>query len=171
MGEKDPHLLFISGPSRSGKTTLIERMIPKILERGVRVGTIKHAHEGCTLDHPGKDSWRHQRAGANPVAVITPNQTVLFVGTKYEFPLSQTIRQMAPSVDLILIEGYKELDGARILLTPHRGERISMNKTTCHIGVFPEELSETELQDIVEFSLTRAERTSHLEERWRKMVS
>ena len=77
----DPKKVFVSGPSNSGKTTLIERLIPKLREAGIRVGTVKHAHEGSDIDHPGKDSWRHAQAGAHAVTVIAPTQTVLIIQT------------------------------------------------------------------------------------------
>jgi molybdopterin-guanine dinucleotide biosynthesis protein len=43
-----------AGP-RSGKTTLIEKLIPLFARRGLRVSLIKHAHHTFDVDQPGKD--------------------------------------------------------------------------------------------------------------------
>jgi molybdopterin-guanine dinucleotide biosynthesis protein B len=53
-------IIAIVGRTNSGKTTLIEQLIPALARRGCRVATIKHHHHGdFEADHPGKDSWRH----------------------------------------------------------------------------------------------------------------
>ncbi|HQI24319.1 MAG TPA: molybdopterin-guanine dinucleotide biosynthesis protein B, partial [Smithella sp.] len=56
-------LISIVGKSNSGKTTLVEKLIPELIKRGYRVATIKHNKHGFDIDHEGKDSWRHKRAG------------------------------------------------------------------------------------------------------------
>ena len=62
---------LLSGESNSGKTTLIEKIIPELVRAGYRVATVKHAGHGFDLDTEGKDSWRHKRAGASSV-VMSP---------------------------------------------------------------------------------------------------
>ena len=59
-----PILSFV-GRSNSGKTTLIERVIPELVRAGYKVATVKHAGHGFDLDTEGKDSWRHKQAGAS----------------------------------------------------------------------------------------------------------
>ena len=59
-----PILSFV-GRSNSGKTTLIERVIPMLVRAGYKVATVKHAGHGFDLDTEGKDSWRHKQAGAS----------------------------------------------------------------------------------------------------------
>ncbi len=54
----------LAGWSGSGKTTLAIRLIPALVERGVTVSTVKHAHHSFDIDHPGKDSYEHREAGA-----------------------------------------------------------------------------------------------------------
>ena len=53
-----PVLAFIGKPN-CGKTTLIEKLIPALADKGVRVGTIKHHHGEIQMDTPSKDTWRH----------------------------------------------------------------------------------------------------------------
>jgi len=58
-----------AGFSGNGKTTLIEKLIPLLVARGLRVSLIKHAHHAFDVDQPGKDSYRHREAGCNEVLV------------------------------------------------------------------------------------------------------
>ena len=57
-------ILSIVGKSNSGKTTLLEKLITELTGRGWRVATIKHNKHGFNIDHEGKDSYRHKKAGA-----------------------------------------------------------------------------------------------------------
>ena len=57
-----PVVLGIAGPSDSGKTTLIEKLLPLLLARGITVSTVKHVHHAVEIDTPGKDSFRHRQA-------------------------------------------------------------------------------------------------------------
>ncbi len=59
-----PALVAVVGKSDSGKTTLIEKLVPELVKLGLRVGTVKHDAHSFEIDHPGKDSWRHGQAGA-----------------------------------------------------------------------------------------------------------
>ena len=62
----------IVGHQGSGKTTLIERLIPALRARSLSVSTIKHTHHHqIELDAPGKDSYRHRTAGASEVIVAS----------------------------------------------------------------------------------------------------
>ena len=64
-----PPIVSIVGKSDSGKTTLLEKLVAAIRSRGYRVGTIKHDTHGFDIDHEGKDSWRHKKAGARTVVL------------------------------------------------------------------------------------------------------
>src|SRR6186997_2396531 len=66
------------GRSNSGKTTLIERVIPELVRAGYKVATVKHTGHGFDLDTEGKDSWRHKRAGASSVMVLSKGSMAMF---------------------------------------------------------------------------------------------
>ncbi|MCU0489929.1 MAG: molybdopterin-guanine dinucleotide biosynthesis protein B, partial [Anaerolineales bacterium] len=71
-------ILSIIGKSNSGKTTLLEKLIPELRQRGYRVATIKHhAHAGFEIDQPGKDTWRHAQAGSQVVVITAPDKLAL----------------------------------------------------------------------------------------------
>ena len=65
-------IVAVVGKSNSGKTTLIEKLIPELNKRGYRVATVKHHNHLLEIDTPGKDSWRHKQAGAQTTFISTP---------------------------------------------------------------------------------------------------
>lgn len=97
-----------AGFSGAGKTTLIEGIVPCLVERGLRVSLIKHAHHDFDIDQPGKDSWRHRRAGCAEVMVASRNRIALMTELRDapEPPLTELLGRLAPC-DLVLVEGYK----------------------------------------------------------------
>ena len=103
-----PVALFgLAGWSGSGKTTLAEQLITECTARGLDVATIKHAHHEFEADTPGKDSWRHRKAGAHQVLVSSAIRSAHFVEHKTKEPeLAQLLNSLLPC-DLVLIEGFK----------------------------------------------------------------
>ncbi len=97
-----------AGYSNSGKTTLIEMLIPRFVARGLRISLIKHAHHGFDLDRPGKDSYRHREAGATEVFLVSSKRWVLMheLRDEEEPSLEAQMSIMAPC-DLVLVEGFK----------------------------------------------------------------
>jgi molybdopterin-guanine dinucleotide biosynthesis adapter protein len=97
-----------AGYSGSGKTTLIEQLIPRLLQKGLRVSVIKHAHHSFDVDKPGKDSYRHREAGAGEVLITSSNRWVLMHELKGvpEPGLHEQLKHLSPC-DLVLVEGYK----------------------------------------------------------------
>ena len=97
-----------AGYSGSGKTTLIEQLIPLFTQRGVSVSLVKHAHHTFDIDHPGKDSYRHRKAGCTEVLVTSPHRWALIHELRgaAEPALREHMRQLAPC-DLVLVEGFK----------------------------------------------------------------
>ena len=97
-----------AGYSGSGKTTLIEQLIPLIIARGVTVSLIKHAHHTFEIDQPGKDSFRHRKAGCTEVLVTSSRRWALMheLQGAPEPILADHVKRMSPC-DLLLVEGYK----------------------------------------------------------------
>ncbi|MEK6198533.1 MAG: molybdopterin-guanine dinucleotide biosynthesis protein B [Desulfobacterales bacterium] len=101
-----PVLAFIGKPN-CGKTTLIEKLIPALADKGVRVGTIKHHHGGIQMDTPGKDTWRHKQAGAQVVLLSSPVGIGLIQDTAEDTPVEDLVSRHFQNVDLVVVEGYK----------------------------------------------------------------
>jgi len=101
-------VIGLAGFSGSGKTTLAEKLITIITRNGFHIATIKHAHHAFDADIPGKDSWRHRKAGASQVLVSSALRRVKFTETPDagEADLNMLLGELLPS-DIVLVEGYK----------------------------------------------------------------
>ncbi|MBL8037045.1 MAG: molybdopterin-guanine dinucleotide biosynthesis protein B [Nitrospira sp.] len=120
-----PIVSFI-GRSNSGKTTLIERVIPELVRAGYRVATVKHAGHGFDLDTEGKDSWRHKRAGAGSVIVVSKGSLALFADVSEQLKVEEVRdRFLDHSYDLIIAEGWKSEDYPKIIVVRDQLEEVS----------------------------------------------
>lgn len=107
-----PPILSIVGKSKSGKTTLVEKLISELKCRGYRIGTIKHTHHGFSLDQQGKDSSRHRAAGADAVIVSGPG-TMAMVRDQPDGSLS-ALTTYFQDMDLVIVEGFKRENQPKI---------------------------------------------------------
>ena len=95
------------GYSNSGKTTLIEKLIPRLRSHGLSVSAIKNAHHGFDMDRPGKDSYRYREAGAGQVLISTAERWALLTETPQgHATLDELLSELAPC-DLVIVEGFK----------------------------------------------------------------
>lgn len=104
-------LLGIVAYSGTGKTTLIEALLPKLSARGIRAAVIKHAHHDVDVDTPGKDTHRFRMAGAAPVILATAKRFAVMMETPdqvddLDLPLLLDYALISKP-DLVLIEGFK----------------------------------------------------------------
>jgi molybdopterin-guanine dinucleotide biosynthesis protein B len=101
-------LLGIVGFKNAGKTTLTERLVSELTARNYRIATVKHAHHAFDIDQEGRDSWRHRKAGASEVAIVSANRWALVHELRGapEPGLQEIVGKLAPC-DLVLTEGYK----------------------------------------------------------------
>ena len=101
-------IIGLAGWSGSGKTTLVTKALPRLIARGCRVSTIKHAHHGFDLDQPGKDSFMHRTAGATEVVISSAKRFAILheLRDDPEWDLPDLLAKLAP-VDLVLVEGFK----------------------------------------------------------------
>ncbi|MDU4095215.1 MAG: molybdopterin-guanine dinucleotide biosynthesis protein MobB [Pantoea sp.] len=118
-------ILAIAAWSGTGKTTLLKQLIPLLKEQGVRPGLIKHTHHDMDVDKPGKDSYELRKAGADQVLVASQQRWALMTETPdqeaidFNFLIS---RMDSRSLDLILVEGFKDEPIPRIVLCRDRSE-------------------------------------------------
>lgn len=100
-------IVSIVGKSNSGKTTLMEKIISKLVGRGFRVATIKHNKHGFNIDHEGKDSYRHKKAGAHTTVVSSPHQLALVQDVDHDHSFEEIRDKFIAGADIILTEGFK----------------------------------------------------------------
>ena len=101
-----------TGPSNSGKTTLIEK-IAKELIPAYQVAIIKNdPKDKAKFDIEGKDSYKFYQTGAE-VVVTSPTRTTYFSHRKKEL---EEIIEMVRPFDYLLVEGLKTLPLPRIAI-------------------------------------------------------
>jgi molybdopterin-guanine dinucleotide biosynthesis adapter protein len=101
-----PIVSFV-GWSGIGKTTLLEKLIPELVRRGYRVATVKHVHH-FSLDHEGKDTWRHRKAGAACTIISSPEQLAMIRDVDHDASLDEIRDTYTGDVDIVITEGYKQ---------------------------------------------------------------
>ena len=101
-------IVSIVGRSKSGKTTIIERLIPELSRRGYRVATIKHHMGDFEIDYRGKDSWRHKEAGAQTVVISSPQKVALIRDVPRDLALDEVAALFIREADIIITEGFKQ---------------------------------------------------------------
>ena len=116
-----PPILCVGGDSGSGKTHLIERLLPLLTARGRRVGTVKHA-EHVAVPAAGKDSDRFAVAGATPSVVIGPD-ALIATDAPAEAALLDVVGTFCGDCDLVLVEGLRRSPCDRILVSSGDAER------------------------------------------------
>ena len=121
MARKLPILGICAAGSNSGKTTLINKLIPELAKHNIRVSVIKHAHHKFDIDHPGKDSYEIREAGAVQTLVASGKRWALITEMQRtpnppdEANLAELIQLIdAKYADLILVEGFKSADIPKI---------------------------------------------------------
>jgi molybdopterin-guanine dinucleotide biosynthesis protein B len=109
-------LIGIAGWSGAGKTTLLTKLIPALVQRGLRVATVKHAHHEFEIDRPGKDSYVHREAGATEVLISSSRRFALIhelAAGEAEPSLPSLLSHLSPC-DLVLVEGFKTLSHPKL---------------------------------------------------------
>lgn len=99
--------------SGTGKTTMIEKLIPVLTSRGLRVAVIKHDAHDFEVDKKGKDSWRMTQAGAAVTAICSATKAAIMENRPVTM---ETVISRVYDVDLIITEGYKHGPWPKIAL-------------------------------------------------------
>ncbi|QXZ10138.1 molybdopterin-guanine dinucleotide biosynthesis protein B [Comamonas sp. Y33R10-2] len=124
-------VIGFAGYSGAGKTTLVEALVALMKQRGLRVSVIKHAHHHFDVDREGKDSWRHRKAGAYEVLLASDQRMALM--REYPQPTEVSVHdmlaQLDPSVDWVLVEGFKHGDVPKIEVWREQQDRLDKGKT------------------------------------------
>lgn len=105
-------IVAVVGYSESGKTRLIVRLIRELKRRGARVAALKRCSHGFSLDTEGKDTADFSRAGAEGVAMLSPEGWAA-LGHASETDAVRLARRLFPAADVVLIEGGKDVRGVR----------------------------------------------------------
>lgn len=106
-----PFVFCVSGIKNSGKTSLIEQLIPYFSEDGLRVGVIKHDGHDFDIDHEGTDSDRFSRAGAAVSAICSGSK---YAVVAHKPPKIEELLAHCTDLDIVIIEGMKYSDWPKV---------------------------------------------------------
>lgn len=101
-----PPIVGFVGHSGSGKTTFVEKLIALLTHQGIRVAVIKHDVHGFEMDKPGKDTWRHKKAGAVATLISSPEKIGLVMDSQRDHDPEELL-PLLHFADLVITEGYK----------------------------------------------------------------
>jgi molybdopterin-guanine dinucleotide biosynthesis protein B len=125
-----PRVIGIAGWKNSGKTRMTAALVTELSARGWTVSTVKHAHHAFDVDKEGTDSWKHRRAGAREVAIVSQKRWALMheLGAdEDEPPLGAILAKLGPC-DIVVVEGYKREPHPKIEIRrseAHSHERLA----------------------------------------------
>jgi len=115
MSKRLPAVAFIA-PSKTGKTTYIEKLIPALVERGLRVVAAKHDAHSFQMDRPGKDTDRLRRCGATRVAIANDQELAVYGDTDTDLTLRGLADRYLGEADLLVAEGFRESEAPKVVL-------------------------------------------------------
>ena len=113
---KRPAVVSFVAHSGTGKTTLLEQLIPMLKARGYRVGAIKHDAHRFEIDHPGKDSYRLTAAGSDSMLICSAEKLALVRQHQQAPTIEELLAICGDDLDIILTEGFKQSSLAKIEL-------------------------------------------------------
>ncbi|MDX1320560.1 MAG: molybdopterin-guanine dinucleotide biosynthesis protein B [Oceanospirillum sp.] len=108
--------------SGSGKTTLLKKLLPVLVDKGLRTAVVKHAHHAFEVDQAGKDSYELRKAGAAPMLVASSQRMAMML----DFPQTSESAAKDPDLpemidflplhrlDCVLVEGFKAIPFPKI---------------------------------------------------------
>lgn len=105
------NVIAVSGVKNSGKTTLLERLLPALREIGLTAAVIKHDGHAFAADRPGTDTFRLLQAGAVGAAVFDGEK---FQAVKRAVASETELMALYPDADIIFLEGFKGSDYPKI---------------------------------------------------------
>jgi molybdopterin-guanine dinucleotide biosynthesis protein B len=124
-------IIGIYGFQDAGKSKLVEQLIGALVKKGYRVSSIKHTSHKKTIDREGKDTWRHWKAGSDPVVFSSSIETSIIKHSEVspDEIAKMILREYNP--DVLIIEGFKGGSFPKVAIgeiTPRKGTVLTNPK-------------------------------------------
>lgn len=121
-------ILGIYGYQDAGKTTLVGDLVRALVKKGYRVASVKHTPHNKSIDCEGKDTWKHWKAGSDPVVFSSASETTFI---RHKAMSSHEIVALVMEgfhPDVLVIEGAKDESFPKVAvgdLKPRKGTVMS----------------------------------------------
>lgn len=156
MINREQKIIAISGIKNSGKTTLIEKLIPLLKTNNLKIATIKHDGHDFQPDVEGTDSYRHSKAGAYGTCIFSENRWMI-IKEEEDVDIRNLITKF-PEADLIILEGFKFSEYPKVEIVRGDNSKLPVSKketVLCYISDL-----EQFYEDIPQFKLDEVEALS-----------
>lgn len=127
-------VLQIIGYKNSGKTTLASKLIAKLTERGLNVGSAKHDAHEFQLDDDGTDSQKHLDHGA--VETLLTSGTATRIMRRSPTKLEEIARYMSDRVDIVIAEGFKAAPFPKVALISQPDDMLRLQEQASNIRIW-----------------------------------
>tara|TARA_B100000579_G_scaffold289778_1_gene240545 strand:+ start:330 stop:815 length:486 start_codon:yes stop_codon:yes gene_type:complete len=108
-------VIGIVGWKDVGKTFVVTEIIKLLVQKGYKVGSIKHAHHNFDIDHEGTDSFKHRKSGSSEVIISSPKRWAKIIenNNKKEKNLNELLNEFN-DIDVAIVEGFKRENHPKI---------------------------------------------------------
>tara|TARA_Y100001970_G_scaffold292911_1_gene436559 strand:- start:1432 stop:1917 length:486 start_codon:yes stop_codon:yes gene_type:complete len=119
-------IIGIVGWKDVGKTFFVTEIIKQLVQKGYKVGTIKHAHHDFDIDKPGTDSFKHRTSGSSEVIISSAKRWAKIVenNKKKEKKLSELLKEFS-DIDIAIVEGFKKENHPKIEIISQNSKIIN----------------------------------------------
>lgn len=139
-------IISVVGTKNTGKTTLVVKIVKELVNRGFKVGTIKHMHR--SFDVEGRDTWKHKEAGAELV-IGSADETFFLINQKLDIENLLTRSECLLNLDFMVIEGFKYSNYAKVSVSDFEDE-FTISKVNA------KEIDDKSLEELVDLIEERA---------------
>ena len=108
-------VIGIVGWKNVGKTFVATEIIKLLVQKGYKVGSIKHAHHNFDIDHQGTDSFKHRKSGSSEVIISSSKRWAKIIenNNKKEKNLNELLKEFN-DIDVAIVEGFKKENHPKI---------------------------------------------------------
>jgi molybdopterin-guanine dinucleotide biosynthesis protein MobB len=137
-------IVGIYGYQDAGKTKLVEQLVAALVKKGYKVSTVKHTPHDKTIDCEGKDTWRHWKAGSDPVVFSSKTETAIIKHSKTSADDIANIVMREYSPDVLIVEGFKKGSFPKVAVgevSPRKGTVLTNPRLPDLVGYVEREIA------------------------------